>query len=1109
MFVFPAALRSRAVVVVLLALVAALLATTTPAQAVPDGPVQLISAATDGTPGQDRSDGPASVSDDGRWVVFTSRADDLVDGFVDGNAANMADVYLRDTVTGTTHLVSHAAGSLTTSAGPGSSGSPRISADGAYVVFDTFATNLVAGVTDANNERDIYLYTVADGSLTLVSHAHDDPTTTCDDGTSVGADISDDGGAVAFQSLCDDLIDNQQDPGNAVSNIYRWDRVSDTHQLVSRPNAVNPNDVATGNGASSSPDISGDGQFVTYTTNATNISVVGDTNGASDIGFYRIANVNGGNLPAISIILSINSGGTGTGNGFSSTPSISDDGRYVAFRTEATDITADADTNNGPDVILVELPLGQASTTTLVSQATGGGMAGNGFSFKPRLAGSGSYVAFLTLATDIVSTGVTKADGGVWDVVRYAVSTGDIVLASPNTAGTGGGNDDSGSPSITPGLVAADDGDVIYTSIATDLADADATADADIYAYGGGDVTLLSAIPDGSAAGNGVSTQPAASSNGDYATWRTAATDLVAGITDDNNGTDVVGIVAEPLAAELSVADIANPEGNEGETTFTFTITLSEAVGGDVTVDYATADGTATGGAAPGMDVDYATASGTATIPAGMTSTTVDVTVYGDTDQEGDETFTLALSGATGAMIAADGGTATATIQGDDIDVADLRDGVNDTLRVVVEGGEPTNSNADIALRFSQATFPTGEDDGFRQGGGRTALLATDAGFADALASGGLQGNTITEAAPLLLTATDTLYPAVAAELERLGVTDVVILGGTAAISQAVQDQLAMAYTVTRYAGPSRLETAVEAARGVYPDATTGILARAFPAAGGDDTQAFADSLAAGAWAASRGWPLLFTQTEVLSTSTLTYLQGSAIETLYVVGGEAAINETVLQTLRDMGIEVIRVAGGSRFDTALEIASQRGYTSEEDAEVVMLLDGTAPNAWAAGFSGAAYSAIHGAPVVLGVADQIPGQTAAFLDPPAPTRVDADDIDGYVLVCGIAPTQCTTGRSLLGLPDLAGVTEPDGTYELGGTIPFALTGTYEAASYQTLIHCGDEETVVSGGPLSGEATVDVDVPSDYPTGECTVKLKLVYDNGSEQLAVTDVEVTEAS
>lgn len=1112
-------LRSRTAAVAMLALIAALLATAGPADAVPTGPIQLISVNADGDDaGDDDSSGPPSISDDGRYVAFVSRATNLVDGFVDANGANLGDVYLRDTVMGTTTLVSHAAGAPLTAASGGSSGTPRISADGMWVVYTTFATDLVAGVTDANAERDVYLYSVADGTTTLVSHAHDDVAQTCDQGVSVGPDIANDGSAIAYQSNCDDLIPNMQ--ASADSQVFRWDRVADSHELASRPNAINPNDVVPGDGPSSSPDLSGDGQFIVYSTSATNIGAGGDNNNASDVAFYRIDAVNGGNLPALSTYLSLNNALNGTGNGLSSRATISDNGGAVAFETEATDIGAGNDANNGLDVILVDVPLGQVPTYTRISSAAGGD-AGNGQSFKPVIAGSGSYVAFLTLATDVVTDGPVKASGAVWDVVRYAASSGDIVLASVNTDGNGGGDGDSGVPQFAVGLTVADDGDVVYGSEATNLSALDPDAGEDLYAFDGTDVSLLSVVPDGTAAGDDESTQPALSSNGDYAAWRTAATDLTA-TADTNNETDIVAIAQEMqvvVEPEASIADIEMVEGHEGQTTFTFTITLSEMAAGDITVDWATADDTATGGDMPGEGVDYANASGTATVTAGDTSTTVDVTVYGDIEIEEDETFTVALSNPMGATIAADGGTATGTILDDDaepVDLTDLRDGVNDTLRVIVEGGPDSNANADIALRFSRATFPDapegGESEGsgsggFAQDGTRRALLATDDGFADALASGGLQGNTTANGRPLLLTATDTLYPEVLAELERLGVTEVGILGGTVAISQDVEDALTTAgYDVVRYAGPSRLETAIEAARLTNPTATTGILVRAFPAAGGDDTQAFADSLAAGAWAADEGWPLLFTQTDVLSTSTMTYLEESSITTLYVVGGEAAINESVLDTLRGMNITVVRVAGGSRFDTALEIASQRGYDDESDAEQVMLLDGTSSNAWAAGFTGAAYSAIHGAPVVLGVEDQIVPQTADFLSPPEATfAVDEDNVDGYVLVCGIAPDRCTEARSLLGLPDLADITEPEGTYPQGGTIGFGLAGDYSAASYETVLDCDGEQALAEGGPVSGETTVNVDVPSDHPVGPCTVKIKLVYANGSEQIAITDVEV----
>lgn len=124
--------------------------------------------------------------------------------------------------------------------------------------------------------------------------------------------------------------------------------------------------------------------------------------------------------------------------------------------------------------------------------------------------------------------------------------------------------------------------------------------------------------------------------------------------------------------AVMSVADNSVIEGNGGSAALTFTISLSVQANGNVTVDYATSDGTAIGGVSCGGGVDYITAGGALTISSGTTSTTLDVTVCGDTDYESNETFTVALSNVSAN---ATFGTATATgsIANDDAG------GLNDT----------------------------------------------------------------------------------------------------------------------------------------------------------------------------------------------------------------------------------------------------------------------------------------------------------------------------------------------------------------------------------------------------------------------------------------------
>ena len=105
----------------------------------------------------------------------------------------------------------------------------------------------------------------------------------------------------------------------------------------------------------------------------------------------------------------------------------------------------------------------------------------------------------------------------------------------------------------------------------------------------------------------------------------------------------------------LSINSVSAAEGNAGTSAFTFTVTLSAASATPVTVQFATADGTATAGS------DYTAASGTLTFAPGVTSQPVVVNVTGDTMVEGNETFVVNLSNPSGATIAVAQGTGTIT----------------------------------------------------------------------------------------------------------------------------------------------------------------------------------------------------------------------------------------------------------------------------------------------------------------------------------------------------------------------------------------------------------------------------------------------------------------
>ena len=402
---------------------------------------------------------------------------------------------------------------------------------------------------------------------------------------------------------------------------------------------------------------------------------------------------------------------------------------------------------------------------------------------------------------------------------------------------------------------------------------------------------------------------------------------------------------------------------------------------------------------------------------------------------------------------------------------------VSDTVNIRLPGGD--NDPARLALRFSAATF-TDE-------GADTVLLATEATFADALASGTLQGTD----SPLLLTAQDDLRADVAGEIDRLGAQEVVVLGGTAALGEEVTEELEdVGLDVTRLAGSTRFDTAVEIAR-LAPESSTAIVSRGF-GAGGDDTQAFADALAAGAWAGENGWPTFLTQTDQLTEPTRRAIADSDIETVVLLGGPAAIGDVVAEELAELGVEVERVFGQTRFETATEVAKRRGFDNAEDAVSIVLVEGQAEDAWAAGFSAAAHAAANSAPIVLANGDLLPPATIAFLEQTT-FAVDENAVDDPVLICAAAAAACDQARLLLGLPTeaIVVVDEP----EDGVPSRETLTGTVDLQGFPATVAvfgpCVDDGQV-SLSP-DGEFALDIQAPP----GVCTLEVEIAFGNGSVQ------------
>jgi Tol biopolymer transport system component len=230
------------------------------------GTVTRISTDSSGVQANDSSF-DATISADGRYVVFVSYATNLVTG----DTNDESDIFMKDTITGETTIVS------TNSSGePGNdhSGNPAISSDGRYVVFDTYATNLVAG--DTNDERDIFLKDTMTGETIRISTDKDGVE---GNGYCRYSDISDDGRYVVFASDATNLVAGVT---NDVRHIYLKDM--DTG-IVTRL-SINTYGIQ-GNHSSDYPVISGDGNFIAFKSSASNL-VLGDTGSYADI--FRVVN---------------------------------------------------------------------------------------------------------------------------------------------------------------------------------------------------------------------------------------------------------------------------------------------------------------------------------------------------------------------------------------------------------------------------------------------------------------------------------------------------------------------------------------------------------------------------------------------------------------------------------------------------------------------------------------------------------------------------------------------------------------------------------------------------------------------------------------------------
>jgi len=283
-----------------------------------EGLTELISVSDDGSAGNGPSVNP-SISADGRFVAFQSRASNLVPG----DTNNAADIFVRDRVNKTTERLCDAV------QGNKFSFTPSISADGRLVAFASAATNLVPD--DTNARLDIF---VCDRSTGQVERVSISTSGVQGDGDSILPAISGDGLVIGFKSLSDNLVPND---ANNVVDVFAHDRATAmTERISANINGGDPNDF------SFPPTLNNDGRFVGFGSFATNL-VGRDVNTTSDV-FVRDRRI------GVTKQADVNDAGEAANGGTpDAPPALSGDGKEIAFVSLATNLALN-DTNQVSDV---------------------------------------------------------------------------------------------------------------------------------------------------------------------------------------------------------------------------------------------------------------------------------------------------------------------------------------------------------------------------------------------------------------------------------------------------------------------------------------------------------------------------------------------------------------------------------------------------------------------------------------------------------------------------------------------------------------------------------------------------------------------------------------
>lgn len=349
------------------------------------GSTEIVSISTSGEQGNGDCN-KVSISGDGRFVTFLSSANNLVDNDTNGTTI---DTFVHDRLTKVTERVSV---SSLGEQGNADCIKVDISSDGQYVAFESRASNLVEG--DTNNIPDVFVHDRVSNMTERVSIS----SAGVEQNNSVWSygqiSISGDGRFVAFDSLANNLVDNDT---NNRTDVFVHDRLNKTTELVSvsstgEQGARHP--WLSTLVSSWRPSISADGRYIAFASCAPNL-IVGDTNDTEDIFVHD-------RETGITERVNISSSGAearGLSYWNSTHPSISANGRFVTFYSRATNLVDGSQLNPlYPDIYIRDRIAG---ITEIVS-VSDVGEDGNDYSDEPTVSADGRYVAFWSYASNLI-----------------------------------------------------------------------------------------------------------------------------------------------------------------------------------------------------------------------------------------------------------------------------------------------------------------------------------------------------------------------------------------------------------------------------------------------------------------------------------------------------------------------------------------------------------------------------------------------------------------------------------------------------------------------------------------------------------------------------------